>query len=57
MGEALDQYIAEVDSQLSEAKEPLSTAHTVTDFLTHFNQYFNVAGEADYLHQVHINTR
>jgi hypothetical protein len=48
MGEALDQYIAEVDSQLSESKESLSTAPTITDFLAQFNQYFNVAGEADY---------
>jgi hypothetical protein len=49
MGEILDQYISEVDSQLGETKEPLST---VTEFMAQFNQYFNVPGEADYLHQV-----
>jgi hypothetical protein len=52
MGEILDQYISEVDSQLGETKKPLVTAPSFTEFLAQFNQYFNVAGEADYLRQV-----
>jgi hypothetical protein len=52
MGEIFDQYIPEVDSQLGEVKEPLVTPPSVTEFLAQFNQYFNVAGETDYLRQV-----
>jgi hypothetical protein len=44
MGEVLDQYISEVDSQLNETKEPLSTAPSVPELMAQFNQYFNVAG-------------